>query len=156
MVEQKIEKIIIDKFAAALEAANVEGLQIIGAWQTAAAVKALEEAYVRGYLSVKVQPRAFQTYTVSDGELTVRVELNIKAELDAKGVDYLTITNILTNVLAAWHKSYAVGKADFELEDEFLFTGFRLDGGDCGIDRDHNTWTWMQGFTIQGIFDTNK
>jgi len=156
MVEQVIEKAIIDKFAAALQTANIEGIQIFGAWQTPGTnddVKAIETAFARGYLSVKVSPRSFDTFIVADGNIAVRVELNIRAERDAKGADYLSITSALSAVIYAWHKTFATGKADFDILNEFIYTGFRLDGGDCGMDRDRGTWTWIQTFTLQGIFN---
>lgn len=158
MVEQVIESGIIEALTAALEAADVSGIQAIGAWQPVtddeADPKGIESATAAGYLSVKALPRAFDTYTMGDGSIGVTVELNMRAEVDAKGADYLTATSALTDVLYAWHKSFDSGQAVFDIENEFLFTGFRLDGGDCGLDRDHAMWTWRQTLTIQGVFLT--
>lgn len=155
MTEQLIEKVVIDKFAAALAAANVDGIQTIGAWQPSAIAedpKGIEKAFARGYLTVKAAPRAYDSYTIAEGSVSVRVELNIRAEIDAKGVDYLAITGALTSVLNAWQRSYSDGKTDFDIENDFTFTGFRLDGGDCGVDWVQKTWTWIQNLTVQGVF----
>lgn len=152
MIEQIIEKRICDKFAEALAAAGVDGVQILGAWQSPDdGRKGLEEGLSRGYLSVKVSPRAFDSFTMSDGSLAVRLELNVRAEQDTRGVDYLAITDALTRVVYLWHRSYDVGRADFSTDD-FFYTGFRLDGGDCGMDRDRCVWTWIQTLTVQGVF----
>lgn len=156
MTEQKIEKAIIDKLSAALSAANIDDVQIMGAWQPAtvdaAMPKGLEKLSRRGILSVKAAPRSYEMYTGADGSIAVTITLNVRAETDANGVDYLAITNAIAAVLHSWNTSYSTGAADFNIADEFLFSGFRLDGGDCGLDVDNTLWTWQQNCTIQGIF----
>lgn len=151
MVEQIVEKALCDSLAAMIT--GVYGVQVIGAWQRVGdgERKALEDGFARGYLSVKASPRSFDTYTSADGAIAVRLELNVRAERDTSGADYLDITRSIQNLLFRLHRSYEVGKDLFD-NDDFIFTGVRLDGGDCGQDRDRCTWTWIQNLTIQGVF----
>lgn len=158
MVEQLIEKIIIDKIEAALADASIEGVQILGAWQpvtdAAADPKSIEEPGARGYISIKVGSRGYDKFLDAEGALDVRLELNMRAEADAKGGDYLAVTRIVCAVIQAWHRSFSVGEMDFNIPDKFLYTGFRMDAGLPGIDRTHCVWTWIQPFVITGIFQT--
>lgn len=149
MIEQILEKNLIDLLSPKLDRFN---LQIIGAWQSPNdnRLKAVEDALVNGYLSIKTSPRAFSDYTSPECSIQFRLELNIRAELDAVAADYLEIARIITDDLQKFHRSFDDGKAIFEA-DGFNFTGFRLDGGDCGINPDACVWTLVQQFTVQGI-----
>ena len=156
MTEQKIESAIIAKLAAAFAEANIEGIQIIGAWQPATAAadmpKAMEHSAARGILSIKAAPRAYEMYTGADGSIAVTLTLNIRAETDANGVSYLAVADVIAAVLHSWQTDYSTGAADFAIANEFLFSGFRLDGGDCGLDVDKTLFTYIQNLAIQGIF----
>ena len=158
MTEQKIESAIIAKLSAAFAEANIADIQIMGAWQPATAAagmpKGLEKINRRGILSVKAAPRAYEMYTSADGSIAVTLTLNIRAETDANGVSYLAVADVIAAVLHAWNVDYGTGAADFAIADEFLFSGFRLDGGDCGLDVENTLWTYIQNFTIQGIFSS--
>lgn len=156
MTEQKIEKVVIEKLSAALAEAEIEGVEIMGAWQPAtvadAMPKGLEKPDRRGILTVKAAPRSYENFTGADGSIAVTVTLNVRAEMDANGVDYLAITDAISAVLHHWNISYPDGAEDFAIDGEFLYSGFRLEGGDCGLDVDKTLWTWAQNFLIQGIF----
>lgn len=149
MTEQKIEKIIIDKF----KALNLEGVQIIGAWQSVdvGEIKAAGDRSARGKLTVKVSPRAHDTFTIAEASFTVSIALEVRAEMDARGVGYLEITDAVSGAIYPWQKKYANYANDFTIASEFEPTGFRHDGGDCGLDVHDGTWYWRQDFTVQGI-----
>ena len=101
MIEQKIEKITIDRLEAALSAAGVEGVQTIGAWQSVTddQIKALEDGRAKGVLGVKVYPRQYETPTIPDGSMQVEVSLNVRAETDAQGQTWLKATEAVSDEL---------------------------------------------------------
>ena len=39
----------------------------------------------------------------------------------------------------------------FEIENEFLPTGFNIAGGDCGIDKQNDLWQYTQSFNLYGV-----
>lgn len=157
MIEQKIEKIIVDAVKATLSAANVSGIQVVGAWQPAALgeIKAVSDKSARGMMTVKVAPRSHDTFTIVEASFTVSVILSVRAEMDASGIGYLEVTDAVAGVIYPWQKRFSNYADAFAVAGEFDPTGFRLDGGDCGLDVGSGVWTWRQDFTIQGII-TNE
>lgn len=155
MTEQKIEKIILDKFNAAFESANVDGYQLIGAWQAVddGQVKAVEEGRSKIILGVKVYPRSYETPTIPDGQFQVDISLTVRAEVDSTGQDYLATTQLVSDILHAWQKSYQAYSTDFRIEDEFQPTGFNLESGDVGLDKEACIWQYTQTFNLYGIIN---
>lgn len=94
MTEQKIEKIVLDRFNEAFAAANVGGYQLIGAWQAVedGQVKAIESGSSKIILGVKVYPRSYETPTIPDGMFQVDVSLTVRADSDSTGQEYLGVT----------------------------------------------------------------
>ena len=152
MIEQLVEKRIMEKLDAALKAANVEGVEVVGAWQPSAAgtVKATESAAL-GYLTVKVNPREYDGYLTKGCALSCTVELDVRAESDANGASYLAITDALADVLFHWHDAVENVVADFSDIDGFDPVGFRLDGGEVGVDKTAAVWTYLHNFTLRGV-----
>lgn len=155
MTEQKIEKIILDKFEAALQTAGISNIQLMGAWQPSddGDIKALEEGTKTGVLGVKVYPRTYETPTIPDGTFQVDVSLTVRAEVDSTGKDYLEITEAVSNVVHAWQKAYINYATDFAIEDEFQPTGFNIESSDVGLDKENCVWQFSQSFNLQGIIN---
>ena len=108
MTEQKIEKIVIDKFESALSAVGGDMLQFIGAWQPAGEgeVKSLEDGAKVGAVAVKVLPRIYDTPTIPDGQIQVQVSWTMRADVDCNGKSYLDVTEALQAITHRWQKSY--------------------------------------------------
>lgn len=153
MTEQKIEKIVIDKLKDAFAEANVDGIQFVGVWQAAedGNVKALEDGTSASILAVKVYPRTYETPTIPDGQFQVDVSLIVRADADSTGQDYMALTEIVSGILHAWQKSYQAYAEDFQIEDEFQPTGFNLESGDAGLDKEACIWQYTQTFNLYGI-----
>lgn len=153
MTEQKIEKIVLDKFDAALKAAEIDGIQLIGVWQAAdeGQLKAFEETTSTGVLGVKVYPRTYETPTIPDGAFQVDVALTIRAEVDSTGQDYMKATSVVADVLHNWQKDYGAYANDFTIEEEFQPTGFNLESGDVGLNKEDCIWQYSCTFNIYGI-----
>lgn len=153
MIEQAVEKRVMDVLAAAVGAAGVEGVSVHGAWQVAdeGEAKAVETAAERGMLSVKVAPREYATPTVPHATLSATVALDLRAEADGRGAARLAVAEAVSRVLVAWQDSFAAFALAFAGIDGFTPCGFRLGGGDVGLDRNLSTWTYSQSFTINCI-----
>ena len=155
MTEQKIEKIILDKFEAAFQTAGIDNIQLIGAWQPSSDgdIKALEEGTKTGVLGVKVYPRTYETPTIPDGTFQVDISLTVRAEVDSTGQDYLKITEVVSNVLHAWQKAYINYATDFAIDGEFNPTGFNIESSDVGLDKENCVWQFSQSFNLYGIIN---
>lgn len=153
MTEQKIERIVLDKLEAALSAAGVDGIQMMGAWQVSGNgdLKSLEDGTKMGVVGVKVYPRAYDTPTIPDGKFQVDVSLTVRAEVDGGGNGYMDATAAVSETIHAWQKSFSEYAEDFAIEDEFIPTGFNIESGDIGLDRESCIWQFNQSFTLYGI-----
>lgn len=151
MIEKELEDIIIDKLTTNLSA--YPNIKIIGAWQTAdeGEVKGLDDDESEGIVAVKVNPRQYETPTIPDAEVGANVTLVVRADVDKTGINYLDVTDIISSTLHEYQKSFFDYHEEFKIDDKFEPTGFRLDGGDCGMDRENCTWTYNQQFTLIGI-----
>lgn len=153
MTEQKLEKIVLDKFQSALSAIGVDSIQFIGAWQPAddGDIKALEDGTKAGAVAVKALPRTYETPTIPDAQIQVQVALTMRADVDYKGLGYLAVTEAMQNVTHRWQKSYSDCESDFAISGDFQPTGFTIDSGDVGLDKENCVWSFSQAFTIYGI-----
>jgi len=57
----------------------------------------------------------------------------------------------VSNILHTWQKSYQAYSTDFQIEDEFQPTGFNLESGDVGLDKEACIWQYTQTFNLYGI-----
>lgn len=155
MTEQKIEKIVIDKISTALETAGISGIQFMGVWQDVdeGDVKALEDGTKFGAVIVKVFPRTYETPTIADGQFNVQISLTMRADVDITGKGYKDVTSIISSITHRWQKSYGEYATDFAIENEFQPTGYNLDSGDVGLDKENCVWNFTQSFTLYGIID---
>lgn len=153
MIEQLVEKRVLDRLTAALEAAGVDGIAAFGAWQVSdeGVAKDVETAADGGVLSVKVEPRQYATPTIPHATLAATVALTLRAETDPRGLTRLAVAEALAAVLFAWQDSFSAFAADFDGIDGFRPCGFALSGGDVGLDRNAAAWTFSQSFTINAI-----
>lgn len=70
MLEKDLEQKVIDKIESAFETGEIDGMQVVGAWQTVDAgyLKAHEDIG-EGIVTVKVYPRQYATPTIADASL---------------------------------------------------------------------------------------
>lgn len=125
MIEQKLEKIIVEKIQAAFLSAEIPDVQIIGAWQPDTdGPKAKEETDAEAILAVNVSPRLYETPTIPDAQFNVSLALAVRAECDQGGTDWLHITEAVSGILQTWQKGFNAYATDFAIEGEFVPTGF--------------------------------
>lgn len=154
MIEKEIERRVMDKLGAALADAGIEGVQIVGAWQTAddGEIKAAEEVGA-GILTVKAFPRRYETPTIPDATIDVDISLVMRSDVDATGRGYLAATEVVASILQAWQHSYQSYHADLAIDGAFEPTGFAQGGGDIGIDAARCIWTYSMSIAINGIIN---
>ena len=151
LIEQKLEKAVIDKFIEVLPTGS--GVSVIGIWQPAGdnQVKG-EEGKPNALLAVKAYPRTYETPTIPDAEFQIDVSLAVRSDEDYNGMNYLEITSLISDALQDWQNDF--GKlTTFNLDGLFRVTGFNLTGGDCGLDIENCVWQYSQSFTIYGIVE---
>lgn len=146
MLEKKIEKTVIDNLKDALDGLDVH---YIGVWQTEDD-KASESAEM-AVIAVKAFPRSYETPTIPYASIQVEVSLAVRSDIDCSGMKYDEISEKIQDVLQTWQKTFDASHTAFSIENEFDETGFQLDGGDCGLDRESKVWQFTQSFTIYGI-----
>jgi hypothetical protein len=75
----------------------------------------------------------------------------MRAEIDYTGKLLLDVSNAVSSLMHKWQKRFNDYESAFIIDDKFQPTGFKLDGGDVGLDETKTVWTYAQSFTIQGI-----
>ena len=136
-----------------MSAAQIGRIRIVGNWQPSqeGMIKGLEDGSDVGIVTVKVMPRQYETPTIPDGSMQVEVTLVMRSDADPTGQSYLTVTDVVQSVMHEWQKCFEKYQSDFAIEGKFVPTGIRLDGGDCGLDKENAIWTFAQSFTAFGI-----
>ena len=155
MLEQKIEKIVIDELQNALSSDGIVGVQSIGAWQTGVdgGLKAFEKGDAAGILAVKTYPRSYETPTIPYAAINVDVSLTMRADIGYDGATWLSAVDALSRKMQSWQDSYSGYAETFALSGEFRPSGFNLAGGDVGLDRDSCTWSYSQSFNLHGVVE---
>lgn len=151
MIEQQLEKMVMTKIEDALKDNGIDDIQVLGSWQPDDDIKGEQDESATGFVSIKTLPRSYDTPTIPDAQIQFQVNLLVRSDIDYNGKSYLEVTDEVHKVLHKWQKSYDDYHDDFTIDDEFEATGFQLDGGDCGIDKQNCAWNFLQQFTIYGI-----
>lgn len=153
MIEQVIEKIVVDRL---VEAVEDDDIQVIGTWQKATnGLKSNEDYSSKGVVVVKAYPRSYETPTIPSCAIDIEVTLNIRADVDFNGNDYLDITDKINQVFQEWQNDFTSYEQLFNIQ-EFIPTGYQLNGGNVGMDRNECIWTVQQSMIIYGQVCYNK
>ena len=150
MIEQQLEKKMMDSFAGTLSATSI---QMIGAWQPTSGdkLKGIEESGAEGFLVVKVLPRNYETPTIPTAQFQCIVSLVMKAEVDADGATYLSTTDSVSNIMQGWQNNLESAIQALQIDDVLEITGFQLTGGDAGVDKNNKSWTYTQNMIVYGV-----
>lgn len=146
MIEQKIEKIMVERFDKMLKE---YGVGVYGTLQPSF-LKA-SEGLDTGVLVVKVSPREYDTPMVPSCKLNCTLSLSLRADIDFSGKSYLEITDMVVEELEKFQKCLNDVHEIYCLPNEFEPTGFLLGAGETSIDRNNKTWLYAHTFTIYGI-----
>lgn len=149
MIEQEIEKRVIDELS---DAVDDNKIQFIGLWQkNDNGLKSFEDYSSYGIVTVKVYPRTYETPTIPYANFQVDIGLTMRAEIDSSGLSYLSTTEKISNLLQNWQNDFQSFQTSFSNIDTFQPTGFNIDSGDVGLDRDNCVWQYTHTFTMYGI-----
>ena len=150
MIEKDIEANII----AAIQTLDLPGIDIRGAWQTAAAgeVKDTESDSAPAALFVHVGPRSFETFGVGVCSMDVALSLAVRIDLCPTGAALETYADPIADLLQSWNLTmdcdHPCGMA---VEGEFAPGGLQMSGGSGPeIDRDAGVWSIVFNFTLRG------
>lgn len=151
MVEQKLEKRAMEKIEAALQAAGVSTIQVVGSLQPEPGQKMVEKADADGVVVLKASPRSYSSPTIPTCEIAVGVNATIRADVDYNGMKYLDVAGKIMDVLQRWQRCYDDTHGDFTVEGEFDCTGFQLDAGQFSFDRSEKIWQYSHQMTLFGV-----
>ena len=149
MVEKDIEKKIIDR----IEGLHLEGLAVSGLWQPSATgiVKGTERSGAPAGLLVKVNPKGFATFGISEVSMDIALCLTVRIDMCPTGEELAAFCDPISRLLDHWN----MVQCGEELED------FTVDGFDPGgirvnqgtgpeLDRQMKVWTVCYGLTLEG------
>lgn len=137
MIEKDLEKKISTKLESVLVQNSISNYQLLGTWTCDNVVESSKAGVI---VTVKVRPRAYETYTIPTANITAEITVLARAEVDFNGMNYLEVTEKLFDVLHSWQKSIDQTVEDLTIEGKFDPAGLRLDGGDAGLDQQAKVW----------------
>ena len=150
MLEKSIEANII----AAIEALNLTGLVVRGAWQSASAgeVKDTEDSSP-ATLVVHVGPRSFDSYSSPEVTFPVALSFMIRTDLCPTGAALETYCDPVEGILHQWNLYIAAGRDICELDVTGFKTHFiQFTGGEGPtFDSDANIWSVIFSLTVVGV-----
>lgn len=146
MIEKDIEKTLQDKCLAALATDGVT-IQPISPLSSTVAEQ-VEKSTADGFLVVSVQPRSYDTPMVPTCTISATVSLLVRAEM--KEVDFGSLVEKLVNLFDRWQACLADVHTPFSSE-AFELAGFRLGGGDIGIENKSQTYNYSHTLDFIGV-----
>ena len=150
MLEKSIEANIIS----AIEALNLTGLDIKGAWQAANAgeVKDEEAPAAPATLYVRVGPRSFETFGIGVCSMDVVFSLVIRTDLNPTGTALETYVDPIADLIQSWNNTMNCNNpCGMAVEGEFAPGGLQMVGGSGPeFDREMCIWTVVFNFTLRG------
>lgn len=150
MLEKSIEANII----AAIEALNLTGLDIHGAWQAANAgeVKDEEAPAAPATLYVRVGPRSFETFGIGVCSMDVVFSLVIRTDLNPTGAALETYVDPIADLLQSWDNTMSCNNpCGMAVDGEFAPGGLQMVGGSGPtFEREAAIWSVVFNFTLRG------
>ena len=146
MTENDIEQTLQAECLAALETDGVT-IQPISPLSSSVSEQ-VEKSTADGFLVVSVQPREYETPMVPTCKISATVSLIVRAEMQE--VDFGSIVEKLVNLFDRWQACLADVHTPFS-SDAFQLAGFRLGGGEIGIDRASATYNYSHTLDSIGV-----
>ncbi len=141
MVEKEIEAKII----AAIEALELDNLEVVGTWN----VPEDETASTVARLTVSVSPRVYSRYTVCEATFSAELEIAVRAELGHPSA----YAGEISDLLHTWNMNRNnEAKTALGVDDVVSIGGIKVTGGDAPyLDRESSTWYCSFTFDITGF-----
>lgn len=151
MIEQKVEKLVVERFERLFAEKNFD-IQVIGSMQPSTVEKAEEDGGT-GVLAVKVQPREYETPTVPTCRLNGVLSLQVRADADFGGGTFLDVCDVVMDELEDLQKCLYDVHERYAVPNEWMPTGFVVGAGDVNVDAQARTWGYTHAFTMYGIIE---
>ena len=146
MIEKDIEQTLQAECLAALATDGVT-IQPISPLSSSVAEQ-VEKSTADGFLVVSVQPREYETPMVPTCKITATVSLIVRAEMQE--VDFGSLVDKLVTLFDRWQACLSEVHTPFS-SSAFQLAGFRLGGGDIGIDRASATYSYSHTLDFIGV-----
>ena len=146
MIEKDIEQTLQAECLAALATDGVT-IQPISPLSSRVAEQ-VEKSTADGFLVVSVQPREYETPMVPTCKITATVSLLVRAEMQE--VDFGSLVEKLVTLFDRWQACLADVHTPFS-SDAFQLAGFRLGGGEIGIDRASARYNYSHTLDFIGV-----
>ena len=154
LLEQEIEKKLMDKLTALLDANGIADKQVYGTLQPDLLKAKEQDCGV--LLVVKVSPRSYSSPTIPTCNIDVTVQLNTRADIDFQGKTYLDVCAVLMEQWEKWQRCMEDAHEDFTIPDRFTIVGFQLGKGTTAIDGDKTIWQYTTNFTLFGVVESQN
>ena len=154
-----IEKLLEANIVSAIEALNLPGLAVRGAWQAAeqGGLKD-EEGSTPAALAVHVSPRTFENFGLSICTMDVSFALVVRTDLCPNGTELETYADPILALLQNWNLNLNCENDCGLSVNGFAPGGIQITGGEGpSFDRDSATWAISFQLSIRGcITETNQ
>jgi len=151
MIEKEIENAVVSQIKSKLEAAEIDNIQVSGLLGTTTdTLKGEEDGEKSGYIFVKASPRQYETPTVPECQVNVRVVMTVRADEDWNGKTYLDLFEMLMGTFEKWQKCMDDVHTLFTFDNYFV-QGYVLGPGDAGLDQTKKVWTYTHDMTLYGV-----
>ena len=132
MIEQKLEKVMVDRLEELLDGYSI---QVCGTLQPSMFdVKGEEEDGKKGVLVVKFSPREYTSPMTPECQLNCALSFTLRADVDYNGKNYLEVCDLIMNELEKFQKCLYDVHQEYSLPNEFNATGFKLGSGQTSVD----------------------
>lgn len=148
MIEQKIEKRVLDKIDGIFKQNGIKDYQLYGSLQPEILKGVETESAI--LVVVKASPRSYSSPTVPTCQIDFEVQLTLRADIDYGGKNYLDVCDLLMNQYETWQRCLDDAHDDFTLP-EFSMVGFQLGNGSNAADPDKVVWQYKHNFTVYGV-----
>ena len=157
LASQKIEDIIKTKIQSHLTENNISGISFITCWEKTedgipkGEETSTEEETSTGIVTIKTNLPTFETPTIPDCSFEVTLGFVSRTDADYTGKDYLTVTELIWDIVHGWQKSFSTVETDFTF-DGFVPTGFQITASDHGLDKTNDVWPVSLNMLVFGIY----
>ena len=126
MITPCVEKLLEANLIAAIEALNIADLEVVGTWNVAAD----ETPSTKARLTVKVSPRGYSRFTISEAVFAATLELSVRVDTDRNGELLARASAEILGLLHAWNMNKAnEAKTALAVDGVLSIGGIRVSNG---------------------------
>lgn len=148
LIERQIEEKLIDAISNA-----IVDCEIVGSWTPvqSGTVKGESDREAKGNISIYVQPRSHDSFSLPSITLNGTIAVECRAEKCPTMAEVSEIYEQVLGLLTGWHND-PNGFSDYFSSDDFFATEIMLNGGSrVSYDRTNATWLVDTNFIIRGV-----